>query len=263
MKRLTSILLPWFVLVPLALPCVQAAGVIDVVPLRVDAVAFHDEPLHDLMSKFSAMARKTAPDNSGPSWLLAVPPAVAEQRVTVNVEAGTLLNALKTIGAKAGCEVQLEKSAAVFREKGAPPLPPIVWKRNTKEVAANLEKMRFPRLEFRQATVRESVEYLVQKSKQLWSESDVNVVMKAEEVGPSGEVPAAPAQDIPGLPGPPPPPPGPKVNFVASDMPLIEAYRYVAGVAGLQVIVTRERIEIVPAKPAAAKPPAKPPARKK
>jgi general secretion pathway protein D len=113
-------------------------------------------------------------------------------------------------------------------------------------IQRKLSTIIIPRLEFREASVREAADFLHRKSVELDSaEPDpakrgISIVLKA--AGPLAAAPVAqPVPAIPGLdviPGPPPAaavdPFGARITLSLANIPLGEACRYVASVAKLQ-----------------------------
>jgi general secretion pathway protein D len=136
------------------------------------------------------------------------------------------------------------------------------------KIQKKLERTIIPKLDFKDATIREAVDYLKKKSVELdpidEPKSGVNIVLKLE-AGPSVGVPealppppAAPA-GIPGLdggaPAPAAPAPAPafggnaadaRITVALSNIPLIEALRYVTGLANLKFKVEPYAVSVVP-----------------
>ena len=138
----------------------------------------------------------------------------------------------------------------------------------TAKINKKLATIIIPKLEFKDATIREAVDFLKKKSAELdTSESEpskkgVNIVLKLENGGGSGftpppEAPAAPA-GIPGLPGAGDAAPAAQVGIAAgspgeqritvalTNIPLIEALKYVTGLANLKFKVEPFAVSIVP-----------------
>jgi general secretion pathway protein D len=139
----------------------------------------------------------------------------------------------------------------------------------TARINAKLNYIIIPRLEFKDATIREAVDFLKKKSVDLDTrETDptrrgVNIVLKLEPGGGGGlpgvPEPAPVAPTIPGLPelpgATPAPPPsgggvGPgdvRITVSLTNIPLIEALRYVTSLANLKFKVEPYAVSIVPA----------------
>lgn len=128
----------------------------------------------------------------------------------------------------------------------------------TAAIAAKLDRIMIPRVEFRDATVREAVDFLKQKSRELdVTESDptrkgVNIVLQLESVGTVG-VPAAPTGDPTGLePGLPEPaasvsnPAETRITLSLANVPLAEALRYITQLANLKIKIDPYAVAIVP-----------------
>ncbi|MDQ3622090.1 MAG: type II and III secretion system protein [Verrucomicrobiota bacterium] len=142
----------------------------------------------------------------------------------------------------------------------------------TARIQAKLDRIIIPRLEFKDATIREAVEFLKKKSVELdTTEPDptqkgVNIVLKLDApqgmgLPPPEMVPPAPLPGaIPGLepaPGVPPaapaapaPPPVPsgdaRITVSLTNIPLVEALKYVTSLANLKFKVDAYAVSIVP-----------------
>jgi general secretion pathway protein D len=139
----------------------------------------------------------------------------------------------------------------------------------TQRITAKLQSIVLPKLEFREATIREAVEFLKKKSVELdTKETDparkgVNIVLKLEGGGGGGAapapVPAAPA--IPGLeplPGVAPAaapvpeaapsisPSDARITVSLANIPLVEALKYVTSLANLKFKIEPFAVAIVP-----------------
>jgi len=140
--------------------------------------------------------------------------------------------------------------------------------RNTEYIQNKLNHIIIPKIEFRDATVREAVDFLKQKSHDLdTQETDparrgVNIVLKMESTpGLSVPPPAAPAAApaVPGLPADaaaaavPATPAAPsiapseaRITLSLTNIPLAEALRYITNLAGLKVKIDPYAVTIVP-----------------
>jgi len=136
----------------------------------------------------------------------------------------------------------------------------------TQAITAKLNRIIIPRVEFREATIREAVEFLKQKSRELdVAEPDparkgVNIVLQLESPGAgSMPAPAAPADNlIPGLeplpatdapaaaPMPMMNPNDQRITLSLSNVPLAEVLRYVTQLANLKVKIDPYAVAIVP-----------------
>ncbi len=142
---------------------------------------------------------------------------------------------------------------------------------STAKIQAKLQQIVIPKLEFRQATIREAVEYLKRRSVDLdpttevQSEKGVNIVLQLNEGGGGVPLPApAPGPAVPAIPGLEPLPgaaPAPEVAAPApsfgasgdqtitlslSNVPLATALTYVTQLAGLKYKVEPFAVAIVP-----------------
>ena len=141
----------------------------------------------------------------------------------------------------------------------------------TERIQRKLDRIIIPKLEFREATIREAVDFLKKKSQELDIDSEpgqkgVNIVLKLDNGGAGSapaEAPAPAAAAIPGLeqipaaPGAAPAPAGAapvpmvapgdaRITVSLTNIPLIEALRYVTNLAGLKFKVEPYAVFVVP-----------------
>ena len=135
----------------------------------------------------------------------------------------------------------------------------------TARTQKKLEKIIIPRLEFREATIREAVDFLKKKSVELDdspTEKGVNIVLKLEggsagpapDLAPSPVAPAIPGlEPLPGAAAAPLAPAGlgvsptdARITVSLNNIPLIEALKYVTSLANLKFKVEPFAVSIVP-----------------
>jgi general secretion pathway protein D len=120
-------------------------------------------------------------------------------------------------------------------------------RRGTELMIARLNRIIVPRIDFRDATVRQAVSFLQQQSRTLeegaGDQSGINIVLKlpttssalppaTDEFGETAATPAAPSDS--------------RITLSLTNVPLYEALRYVATLAGLKVKVEPFAVSIVP-----------------
>jgi general secretion pathway protein D len=121
--------------------------------------------------------------------------------------------------------------------------------RGTEAIMAKLNRIIIPRIDLRDTTVREAVEFLKQRSRELDTSTDdpqakrgVNIVLKLNPIQP--DLTAPPAE------GPTPPPVGgtadTRVTLSLTNVPVIEALRYLTELAGLKYKIEPYAVSIVP-----------------
>jgi general secretion pathway protein D len=121
--------------------------------------------------------------------------------------------------------------------------------RGTEATMAKLNRIIIPRIDLRDTTVREAVEFLKQRSRELDTSTDdpqakrgVNIVLKLNPTQP--DLAAPPAE------GPIPPPMGgtadTRVTLSLTNVPLIESLRYLTELAGLKYKIEPYAVSIVP-----------------
>lgn len=121
-------------------------------------------------------------------------------------------------------------------------------RRGTELMLARLNRIIIPRVDFRDATIRQAVNFLQQRSRDLdTTESDpqrrgVNIVLKL----PTSPTSAPASLDLDGGESQPVSSPGDRLTLNLTNVPLYEALRYVATLAGLKVKVEPYAVSIVP-----------------
>jgi Flp pilus assembly secretin CpaC/tetratricopeptide (TPR) repeat protein len=121
--------------------------------------------------------------------------------------------------------------------------------RGTEATMAKLNRIIIPRIDLRDTTVREAVEFLKQRSRELDTSTDdpqgkrgVNIVLKLN--------PSPPDLTVPPAEGPTPAPRGgtadTRVTLSLTNVPLIEALRYLTELAGLKYKIEPYAVSIVP-----------------
>ena len=135
---------------------------------------------------------------------------------------------------------------------------------NTTAISKKLNSINFPKINFTDSTVREAIEFLVKKSKDLDPEGQgVNIVLKLPEEGGAGPAPApapGPAA-VPGIPGLDPVPggggvvpgvpaagggSGTRITLTLANVPLLEVIKYITNLANLKYKIDPYAVTIVP-----------------
>ncbi|CAN5746664.1 hypothetical protein BH09VER1_BH09VER1_11440 [soil metagenome] len=129
------------------------------------------------------------------------------------------------------------------------------------QIIAKLNRIIIPKIDLRDTTVREAVEFLKQQSKQLDNSTDdnklkrgVNIVLKLDNTTPAPDPTAAPpVAPAPGPDGTPPVAAAPvsgnadtSVTLALTNVPLIEALRYLTELAHLKYKIEPYAVSIVP-----------------
>ncbi|MEP6673383.1 MAG: Amuc_1098 family type IV pilus outer membrane protein, partial [Chthoniobacter sp.] len=143
---------------------------------------------------------------------------------------------------------------------------------STERIRRKLERIVIPKLEFREATIREAIDFLKKKSVELddfspAGEKGVNIVLKLEgggggNAGGAGGGAAAGGAAIPGIPGLDAPAAAPagapvaaapignpadaRITVSLTNIPLVEALKYVTGLANLKYKVEPYAVSVVP-----------------
>ncbi len=131
---------------------------------------------------------------------------------------------------------------------------------NTVAISRKLNKIILPRVDFKESTVREAIEHLVKKSKDLDPENiGVNIVLKLDDQGGIVAAPPAPVAPV-GIPGlgdaavAPVAQAAPvntggaltKVTLTLNNVPLIEVIKYITNLANLKYKIEPFAVSIVP-----------------
>ena len=131
---------------------------------------------------------------------------------------------------------------------------------STVAITRKLNGIILPRVDFKESTVREAIEFLVKKSKDIDPENvGVNIVLKLDEQGGAIAPPpvAAPVGGIPGLADPVAAPvaaaapaitggAGTRVTLTLNNVPLIEVIKYITNLANLKYKIEPFAVSIVP-----------------
>lgn len=134
---------------------------------------------------------------------------------------------------------------------------------STERILRKLERIILPKVEFREATIREAIDFLKKKSAELdvnapAGEKGVNIVLKLEgAAGSTAPAAGAAAAGVPGIPGLEAPagaapaalvtnPGDARITVSLSSIPLLEALRYVTGLANLKFKVEPFAVSVVP-----------------
>jgi general secretion pathway protein D len=125
--------------------------------------------------------------------------------------------------------------------------------RGTEAIVAKLNRIIIPRIDLQEATVRDAVDFLKQRSKDLDTTAEspgerkgVNIVLKLD----SGAQVPAPDPAAPADPTAPPPQVGgnenTRITLTLTNVPLIEALRYLTELSGLKYKIDPYAVSIVP-----------------
>lgn len=217
-------------------------------------VEFAQSELREAVSVLTILTEKRA--GAGMNVLVAIPFREAPL-VTLRSEGKSAFEILKELAGQTGCQVHEEKSALILRKKDAGPIPPI---RGNAAVIAMWEKQAsglvMPKADFRDATVRESLEFVIQKSKQLNPEAGLNVELKMTPTAEAKVGAVAKAANIPGgIPGLPEAAPGlakdhrvgpPLITISMKQIPVLDLLRYIAALGELEVAAEETKLLIQP-----------------
>lgn len=217
-------------------------------------VEFEKTELRQAVSVLTVLSEKKA--KAGMNVLVAIPFRETSV-VTLRLEEKSAFEILNELAGQAGCKVYEEKSALILRKSDAGPIPPI---RGNPAVIAMWEKhasrLVMPRADFREASVRESLEFVIQKSKQLDPEAGLNVELEmAPAAEAKGGAAAKPVAAVPGLPGLPEEAPvaangsragPPLITISMRQIAVLDLLRYIAALGDLEVVADERKLRIQP-----------------
>lgn len=215
----------------------KAAGI------RYPKIDFADATLQDAATFLARASRDLTPDKSGINIILKT---VTREPKTISLHLANIPapEVIRYCADAAGYSVRWSGNAAILSDDKAVPLPTVAFNAGGAGLAQRAAKTVLPRIDFKDATTREVLEFLSKKTRQpAPNETKLNIVLNTAAVA----RPVAPQQGIPGLPGavkiagldepPAAPPPAPvnaeelaarRVSFGVTNTTLPEAVRIVA-----------------------------------
>lgn len=237
----------------------RAAGI------RYPKIDFADASLPDAAAFLAKASRDLTPDKSGINIILKTV-SIAPKPVSLRLANIPAPEAIRYCADAAGYSVRWSGNAAILTDDKTAPLPTVAFNAGGAGLAQRAMKTILPRIDFKDATTREALDFLAKKARQpAPNESKLNIILNTAAVA----RPAAAQQGasgIPGLPGavkiagldePPatPPPAPPKVedlaarrlSFEVTNTPLPEVVRIVALLADATVRWDTHAVIIGPA----------------
>ena len=238
--------------------------------LRLAKVRFNEATLREVVDFLSMQANR---EKSAVNIIIVTPedprlagggepfppaPDANPPRIILEREGASVLEILREAAAQVFCEVQPEPEALIVRKKGAPRIPALRVPVGEEMTRKKLDAIIFPRVEFAGSTVREAVQFIVLKSKQLDPVGEgVGMILKLDDGG--GNIPPRPAvAPVAGIPGIDPVdnaavPAAPRaggsnsrITLKATNISAHHLYRYIAASAGLDIGVEEYRVVIKP-----------------
>ena len=180
---------------------------------------------------------------------LGAAPEAAPQRLTLSLSNIPLLEALKYVTGLASLKFKVERSAVVIVPVGAKTkssdAPLVRGTPDAREmIARKLNSIIIPRLEFRDATLREAIDFLKKKTADLDTAEPeparrgVSIVLRLPAT--------AGATAEPGVENPPGQPVEKRITLSLKNVSLMEAFKYTAALAGCQVRIEPYALTIIP-----------------
>ena len=196
-------------------------------------IDFRDATVREIVDFLVEKSKRLDEKGKGANIVLRNADEIGDVRITLTLNNVPLAALLRYVTEVAGCELVREEFAFVIGPKQAPnadrqkavPNAPAV---PLKPAGAALKKagaIIFPKIDFRDATLSESVEYLRLKSKDLDPDKKgVNLIVKAAAAGEEA-----------------------RITLTLANVPLSEALRYVAALAGYEIVADENAIALRPA----------------
>ncbi len=197
-------------------------------------IDFHDATVRECVEFLITKGKQLDPKGEGVNIVLRNADKFADTRISLSLSDVPLPEVLRYVAVIAKCEVMKEEFAYVIQPAGTAakagagkpagataPAP-------AKPVGAALRKAAaivFPKIDLNAATLSQTIDFLREKSKDLDPEKrGVNLIL----------MPAAEGKD-------------PRITLSLANIPLTEALRYIAGLAGLEVAADDHAITLRPA----------------
>lgn len=188
---------------------------------------FREATLAESIDFLRAKSRELTPDHAGVNFVNQSGPAGGQAKITLDLTNVPLFEAARYVASLAGVELTTTPDALLFG--GEPPKPPAAPAAPSAALA-RAQRIVIAKLEFNQANVEESLEYLRQKALALDAEKKgVNIVLK----------PGKATADV-------------RLTLSLTNVPLSEVLRYVASLAGLELRAEPEALVL--AEPAVSGP---------
>ena len=234
--------------VPIAPAAPAAAKPADAVLKMADAIVFpridfRDATLAESVKFLTVKSRKLDAEGKGVNIVLKHTDKIGEARITLDLSNVPIAEVLRYVAVLADCELVREESAFVLRPMVIMPdqegkaHAPIANQENAARGAAvvvepasaawkTAGKVIFPKIDFRDATLSEAVDFLREKSKALDPEGNgVNLILNNPAAG--GEVP--------------------RLTITLTNSPLSEVLCEIAALAGCRIVADGYAITLRPA----------------
>ncbi len=193
-------------------------------------VDFQDAPLREALEFLAAKSKKLDENGEGANIVIRNADKIGDVRITLTLNNVPFVQVLRYIAEMANCEVVREEFAFVVgpKQAGNAPVPiALAAPAAAKPADAVLKKadaIVFPRIDFRDTTLAESVEFLTVKSRKLDAEGKgVNIVLKnTDKIGDA------------------------RITLSLSNVPIAEVLRYVAALADCEIVLEESAFVLRP-----------------
>ena len=201
-------------------------------------VDFRDATFREAVEFLAAKSKTLDATGTGANIVIKNADKIGDVKITLNLNNVPLAEVLRHVADLANCEVVAEEFAFVIGPKQAGKIPvpnadqeratpkaPIVPPKPAGAALKKLDAIIFRKIDFREATLSETLDYLRAKTKNLDPDKQVvNLIIK----------PVAAGEE-------------PRITLTLTNIPLSEVLRYVAALAGYEIVADDLAITLRPA----------------
>ncbi len=195
--------------------------------IMVPLVDFRDAPLNEVVDFLYEQSRRLDPEKAGVHiWPPPAPPDGKWPRITLNLHDVSLLDAARYAANAAGMKLEAEETFLRLSSAQAPITAPPRPAAQPSAAAEKAKRITVARVDFQEAPLEDVVEFLKDESRELDPEKKgVNILLHA-----------------------PPATRAAKITLQLRDVPLFDAVRYTADIAGLKLTAGENVLLLSPAK---------------
>ncbi|HEV7405373.1 MAG TPA: M56 family metallopeptidase [Chthoniobacteraceae bacterium] len=195
---------------PLPAPVATNGAATKAKAIIIPRLNFREATLAESIDYLRAKSREFTPDHAGVNLVNQLPPSATPAKITLDLKEVSLLEAARYVAKLAGVELLSTQDALVFSAEQAPlPTAPAA----PSAALERAQRLVIPKLEFNEAGLEECLEYLRQRALALDAEKKgVNIVLQPNQASTAA-----------------------RLTLSLTNVPLSEALKYVATLAGLEL----------------------------